>query len=300
MERTLLSRSDYDVVVARDGREAVKQAIDHNPDLIILDVVMPNMDGFEACRELRRLEPTRDIPVIMVTTRGEGHHVENGFEVGCNDYVTKPISGPVESPQPDRRVGVVMTTNEELAAENEALRARIESMKAAAEEQMANMASLYIAVNSLHAALDRTAVLASVQDVVTTLIGSEEMAIFEVDRDHRRLSLLASQGIDAGRYQDVTLGNGLIGTSASTGEAVIRKEGGSTERDGDDAITACVPMKIGQRVLGVIAIFRLLPHKGELISVDLDLLDLLSTHAAVALLFTRLYSEMDHPVGVPL
>jgi K+-sensing histidine kinase KdpD len=193
-----------------------------------------------------------------------------------------------------------MTTNEELAAENEALRARIESMKAAAEEQMANMASLYIAVNSLHAALDRTAVLASVQDVVTTLIGSEEMAIFEVDRDHRRLSLLASQGIDAGRYQDVTLGNGLIGTSASTGEAVIRKEGGSTERDGDDAITACVPMKIGQRVLGVIAIFRLLPHKGELISVDLDLLDLLSTHAAVALLFTRLYSEMDHPVGVPL
>jgi transcriptional regulator with GAF, ATPase, and Fis domain len=193
-----------------------------------------------------------------------------------------------------------MTTNEELAAENEALRARIESMKAAAEEQMANPASLYIAVNSLHAALDRTAVLASVQDVVTTLIGSEEMAIFEVDRDHRRLSLLASQGIDAGRYQDVTLGNGLIGTSASTGEAVIRKEGGSTERDGDDAITACVPMKIGQRVLGVIAIFRLLPHKGELISVDLDLLDLLSTHAAVALLFTRLYSEMDHPVGVPL
>jgi DNA-binding response OmpR family regulator len=94
LERTLLSRSDYDVVVARDGREAVKQALDQNPDLIILDVVMPHMDGFEACREIRRLDPTRDIPVIMVTTRGEGHHVENGFEVGCNDYVTKPINGP--------------------------------------------------------------------------------------------------------------------------------------------------------------------------------------------------------------
>jgi GAF domain-containing protein len=81
---------------------------------------------------------------------------------------------------------------------------------------------------------------------------------------------------------------------------VIRTEGGSVDRQGDDAITACIPMKIGQRVLGVIAIFRLLPHKGGLNSVDLDLLDLLSTHAAVALLFTRLYSEMDHPVGVPL
>jgi PleD family two-component response regulator len=88
MERTLLAKSAYDVVIARDGREAVKQ------DLIILDVVMPTMDGFEACRELRRLEATREIPVIMVTTRGGGDDMENGYEVGCNDYVTKPIHGP--------------------------------------------------------------------------------------------------------------------------------------------------------------------------------------------------------------
>ena len=193
-----------------------------------------------------------------------------------------------------------MVNHQELAAENDELRARIESMKTAGEEQMANMASLYIAVNSLHAALDRTSVLSSVQDVVTTLIGSEEMAIFETDPEHRRLTLLASQGIEPGRYQEVMLGEGLIGTAASTGESVIRREGGSLDRDGDDAITACIPMKLGQRVLGVITIFRLLPHKGGLNSVDLDLLDLLSTHAAVALLFTRLYSEMDHPIGVPL
>jgi GAF domain-containing protein len=193
-----------------------------------------------------------------------------------------------------------MHTPEDLAAENDALRARIESMKAAAEEQMANMASLYIAVNSLHAALDRTSVLSSVQDVVTTLIGSEEMAIFEADVEHRRLKLLASQGIEPRQYQELHLGDGLIGTAATTGEAVIRPEGGSPDHDGDDAITACIPMKVGQRVLGVIAIFRLLPHKGGLNAVDLDLLDLLSTHAAIALLFTRLYEEMDDPIGVPL
>lgn len=94
MERTLLSKSAYDVVVARDGQEAVRQAVDEAPDLIILDVVMPHMDGFQACRELRKLEATRAIPIIMVTTRGEPHNVENGFEAGCNDYVTKPINGP--------------------------------------------------------------------------------------------------------------------------------------------------------------------------------------------------------------
>jgi GAF domain-containing protein len=193
-----------------------------------------------------------------------------------------------------------MITQQELETENQALRAQIDSMKTAAEEQMANMASLYIAVNSLHAALDRTSVLASVQDVVTTLIGSEEMAIFEIDPQHRRLTLLASQGIEPGRYQEVSLGDGLIGKAAITGEPVIRPEGGAAEAAGDEAITACIPMKIGQRVLGVIAVFRLLPHKGGLNAVDLDLLDLLSTHAAIALLFTRLYGEMDHPVGVPL
>lgn len=193
-----------------------------------------------------------------------------------------------------------MVTHKELETENQTLRSQIESMKTAAEEQMANMASLYIAVNSLHAALDRTSVLASVQDVVTTLIGSEEMAIFETDPEHRRLKLLASQGIEPGHYQQVHLGQGLIGKAATTGEAVIRQDGASAEAEGDEAITACIPMKIGTRVLGVIAIFRLLPHKGGLNSVDLDLLDLLSTHAAVALLFTRLYSEMDHPIGVPL
>lgn len=94
LERMLLADTAYDVVFAHDGREAVQQAVKEVPDLIILDVVMPNMDGFEACQEIRRLEATRGIPVIMVTTRGEGHHVETGYRVGCNDYVTKPINGP--------------------------------------------------------------------------------------------------------------------------------------------------------------------------------------------------------------
>ena len=94
IERALLVGSPYDVIVATDGYDAVQQAVEAHPDLIILDVVMPCMDGFEACRELRRLEATRAIPVIMVTTRGGGDDMENGYEVGCNDYVTKPIHGP--------------------------------------------------------------------------------------------------------------------------------------------------------------------------------------------------------------
>ncbi len=93
MEKMILSKHDYELVLARDGQECVEKAVAERPDLILLDVVMPRMDGFEACRKLRELEETRAIPVIMVTTRGELVSVESGYSSGCTDYVTKPING---------------------------------------------------------------------------------------------------------------------------------------------------------------------------------------------------------------
>ena len=93
MERMILSKSDYDVVTARDGLEGLEKARAERPDLILMDVIMPRMDGFEAVRQLRQEDATREIPVIMVTTRGELQSVEAGYASGCNEYVTKPING---------------------------------------------------------------------------------------------------------------------------------------------------------------------------------------------------------------
>ena len=93
MERMILSKSQYDVVTAKDGVEGVEKAVAEKPDLILMDVVMPRMDGFEACRQLREQDDTKAIPVIMVTTRGELASVETGYAAGCNEYVTKPING---------------------------------------------------------------------------------------------------------------------------------------------------------------------------------------------------------------
>ena len=90
--RTLLAREAYDVAVAPDGAEGVRMALADPPDLILMDVVMPRMDGFEACRVLRSHEETRSIPIIIVTTRGESANVEAGESCGCSDYVTKPIN----------------------------------------------------------------------------------------------------------------------------------------------------------------------------------------------------------------
>jgi CheY-like chemotaxis protein len=94
MEKAILSRRrDFDLVTARDGEEAVALSLAEHPDLILMDVMMPKMNGFEACRRIRTDPATRNIPIIMVTTRGEIDNLEAGYASGCNDYVTKPING---------------------------------------------------------------------------------------------------------------------------------------------------------------------------------------------------------------
>lgn len=94
MEKMILSKGPYSVVTANDGEEAVRKAAAEKPDLILLDVIMPKMNGFEACRALREQEATSATPIIMVTTRGEENNVETGYASGCSDYITKPINGP--------------------------------------------------------------------------------------------------------------------------------------------------------------------------------------------------------------
>jgi len=93
MERVALSSGGYQLFAARDGEEALETARDQRPDLILLDVVMPKMDGFEVCRRLRAEGPTRNIPIIIVSTRGEEGNIEKGFDSGCTDYVLKPLNG---------------------------------------------------------------------------------------------------------------------------------------------------------------------------------------------------------------
>ena len=92
VERMMLKDLGFHIITARNGVEAVDQALSQRPDLIVLDVMMPKMDGFETCRALRTREETRQVPIIMCTTRGESTNVQTGYDAGCNDYVTKPIN----------------------------------------------------------------------------------------------------------------------------------------------------------------------------------------------------------------
>lgn len=93
MEKMILAKAQYEIVTAKDGAEAVERAMDEQPDAILMDVVMPKMNGFEAVRRIRGIESLTQTPIIMVTTRSEMENVEEGFASGCSDYITKPVNG---------------------------------------------------------------------------------------------------------------------------------------------------------------------------------------------------------------
>ena len=92
MERMILSQGRYELLTARNGVEGVARAKADRPDLILLDVMMPEMNGLDALAAIRADDSTHGIPVIMVTTRSEADSMETGYARGCNDYVTKPVN----------------------------------------------------------------------------------------------------------------------------------------------------------------------------------------------------------------
>ena len=90
--RLRLERSGYDVVSAGDGEQALQTARAQTPDLALLDVMMPKLDGYEVTARLRQEEATRHLPVILLTARVQESDIARGIEAGADDYVKKPFS----------------------------------------------------------------------------------------------------------------------------------------------------------------------------------------------------------------
>ncbi len=87
-----LGAEGFDVITATDGEEALAKAQREKPDLIVMDVMMPRLDGYETCRRLKSDPSTKDIPVLLLTARGREEDRRLGLESGANDYITKPFS----------------------------------------------------------------------------------------------------------------------------------------------------------------------------------------------------------------
>ncbi len=87
-----LDGTDYEVETAIDGDDALKKVQAFRPDLILLDVMMPKISGFEVCKRLKAKPETRGIVILMITALDQHHDIDRGVEVGTNDFLTKPIN----------------------------------------------------------------------------------------------------------------------------------------------------------------------------------------------------------------
>ena len=87
-----LGMEGYEVVTALDGEHALDKARGEHPDLIVLDIMMPKLDGYETCKLLKADDRTRQIPVILLSAKGRHTDQKIGYEVGADDYITKPFS----------------------------------------------------------------------------------------------------------------------------------------------------------------------------------------------------------------
>ena len=86
------NRRNYELISACDGKEGVETAIRERPDLILMDIEMPRMNGIEACKLLKKNATTKNIPVIFLTMRGEEPCVQEGLDSGCSEFLTKPVN----------------------------------------------------------------------------------------------------------------------------------------------------------------------------------------------------------------
>lgn len=207
-----------------------------------------------------------------------------------------PPPGPAASvPDLERRrlaaeLALAQEALEHARAERERLRQRLAEIQedqarscdayVAVQERTSEIANLYVTVERLHAGLTRGEVLTAIQEVVINLVGSEEHAVFLAEGG--ALVPAQSFGVEPGRLTKVAPGAGAIGHAFAENRPFFA--GRSAEAAPDDPeLTACIPLRAGDRVVGVLAIWRLLPHKPQLGDADVALLELLSAHAGVAL-----------------
>lgn len=90
--RMTLVQADYDVVEAESGEEGLRVIQEQKPDLVILDVMMPGIDGFEVCRRIRQDPVVNGIPIIMLSAHSDPHYRQQGRKAGANAYLTKPVN----------------------------------------------------------------------------------------------------------------------------------------------------------------------------------------------------------------
>ena len=164
------------------------------------------------------------------------------------------------------------------------------------EDENSNLANLYIASYQLHSTLDFREVLQIITEIIINLIGAEQFAILLLDEKSQVLQAVASEGVECQQIPHFTLGQGVVGRVAGSGESHFFERVEDYRCDFAEPMV-CIPLKIKEHVIGVLAIYKLLIQKKQFAAVDYELFTLLAGHAATAIFSSRLYSDSERKLS---
>lgn len=182
----------------------------------------------------------------------------------------------------------LLSSFREVAAKTDAFA----STFAEVEAELSNLASLYVASNQLHSTLNLRGVVRQIKEMLAQLVGAKSFAIYFVSDNGGELVPIVHEGIRSDEVHRVPVGDGPIGSAFFTGIASIKEEGDLTEC-GPSSPAACVPLRVEDRVIGVIALFSTFAQKTKFLPVDYEFFKLLAAHAASAIIAARLFSEAN-------
>jgi len=279
---SLLSPSGYTTLSAIDGKEAVQVASQHEPDLILLDLQMPKMDGLEVLEALKKAG--HEIPTILITAHGSETVAVQAFRLGVRDYFLKPFKVSEMMEAVERCLAEAR-----LRREKEELTQRIELARSQLEQRLRELNILYGVSKSVTSLLDPDRLLSRIVEATSYITGAEEISLFLLDEDTQGVQLRAVQDSDdeSARQVQIEADDALVRQVMDTGEVVLMQSPRSRKTEPWEASLA-VPLRVGDRTIGVLRATARVATK-PFSEDDHYLLSMLADYGAIAIENSRLY-----------
>jgi len=285
-------KSDYEVSVATNGHEALRLAASENPpDLILLDIMMPEMDGYEVCRKLKANPATEQIPVIFITAKSDAEDETKGLQLGAVDYITKPLSPMVVR----SRVHTQMQMKLHRDHLEQLVEVRTQALLRAKEEEV----QLLEMTTELSFELNLLKLLEKIMDTTKELLSADRCTLFLTDEATNELWSQVAQGVE---IEEIRFPNhlGIAGSVFTSGNTVNIPDAYADDRfnPGFDKKTGyrtrsilCMPVKNKNgKTIGVTQVLN--KRGGPFTEIDERRLKAFSAQATIALENARLFEDI--------